>query len=169
MRVNSTQDNFTAKRHLSLVLSHTEPHMSIYFLPVYKTASTLRLFIKTLFKFSCIHNILPDNISQYLFLTFLINDTSYYLYHKWLPLTVFSSCFLYTFLLFMFCLLKKIITSWWKEHVKNSFCTSHSALAVQIYKIQVAVVFNCKFIVFFLCTEVAMYLVAFRNEENVVI
>lgn len=79
---NSDQDNLTAKRHLSLVLSHTEPHISIYFLPVYKTASTLRLFIKTFFKFSCIYNILPDNISQYLFLTFLINDTPYQLYHK---------------------------------------------------------------------------------------
>lgn len=46
-------------------------------LPIYTTISTLGLFIKTLFKFPCFRNILPDNISQYLFSIFLADDTSY--------------------------------------------------------------------------------------------
>lgn len=70
------------KGHLSQVFKPAELHMHLHSLPDYNATWTLRLFIKTLFKFPRFQNILPDYINQYLFLTFLTNDTSYSLYHK---------------------------------------------------------------------------------------
>lgn len=103
----------------SKVFNHTELHVSIEsFL-----AFTLRLLIKTQFKFSCSENLLPDNM--FIFIPFLITNTLYSLQHKGLHLFQFT----------LYNLLNKIIMSQWEEHVMNFLLYSSQCLGVQVHKV----------------------------------